>query len=255
LQLDAAQSSAVAFVMKVERYYATLISGEDPASGLGGRLLYVGALDGDAHALTVAANIAGAASLAVCADAETAKQAMREGIVDFLVTSLDEALRILKNEIRKRETVAVCVALAPEIVEREMRERGVQPDLARPVEVVVLGENQSLLLWSVASAPALWLPKLDAIALDCVENHRSASGLDSETVDSASRWLRRAPRYLGRKAQGLRLLHCRNEIASEIVEQFRKHMESGEISVAVEGMLRREGQSEFFRLPKDRTST
>ncbi len=48
------------------------------------------------------------------------------------MTSLDEALRILKNEIRKRETVAVCVAAAPETVEREMLERGVLPDLLPP---------------------------------------------------------------------------------------------------------------------------
>ena len=34
---------------------------------------------------------------------------MRDGVIDFLVTSLDEALRILKNEMRKRTAVAVCV--------------------------------------------------------------------------------------------------------------------------------------------------
>ena len=53
---------------------------------------------------------AGAATLTASASAEAGKQAMREGVVDFLVTTLDEALRILKNEVRKHETVAVCVA-------------------------------------------------------------------------------------------------------------------------------------------------
>ena len=48
-----------------------------------------------------------------------------------MVTSLDEGLRILKNEIRKRETVAVCVALSPDTLQREMQERGVLPDLLR----------------------------------------------------------------------------------------------------------------------------
>ena len=56
-----------------------------------------------------AANIAGAASLSATADVATQKQAIRDGVVDFLVTSLDEAARILKNEIRKRQPVAVCV--------------------------------------------------------------------------------------------------------------------------------------------------
>jgi hypothetical protein len=53
---------------------------------------------------------------------------------DFLVTSLDEALRILKNEIRKREAVAVCVAAAPRPWRCEMLERGVLPDLLRPAD-------------------------------------------------------------------------------------------------------------------------
>ncbi len=79
----------------------------------------------------MAANIAGAASLVATADRAAQKQAIRDGVADFLVNSLDEALRILKNQLRKRETVAVCVGLAPEAVEREMQERGVLPDLLR----------------------------------------------------------------------------------------------------------------------------
>ena len=60
------------------------------------------------------------------------KQAIRDGVADFLVNSLDEALRILKNQLRKRETVAVCVGLAPADVEREMKERGVAARSAAP---------------------------------------------------------------------------------------------------------------------------
>ena len=67
------------------------------------------------RALVVAANIAGAATLAATADRAAQKQALRDGVADFLVTSLDEALRILKNQLRKRETVAVCVALRPAV--------------------------------------------------------------------------------------------------------------------------------------------
>ena len=81
----------------------------------------------------VAGNIAGAAIAGSdCGDQTRQKQAIRDGVVDFLVTSLDEALRILKNEIRKGETVAVCVGAAPKTVEQEMLERGVAPDLLRP---------------------------------------------------------------------------------------------------------------------------
>ena len=63
----------------------------DTEPSLGGKLLYAGELDAEARALLVAANIAGAASLAASADAAARKQAMRDGVVDFLVTSLDEA--------------------------------------------------------------------------------------------------------------------------------------------------------------------
>ena len=94
---------------------------------LGGKLLYAGELDGSGRVLVVAGNVAGAASLAATAIQRAQKQAIRDGVVDFLVNSLDEALRILKNEIRKRETVAVCMGAAPEAVEREMPERGVLP--------------------------------------------------------------------------------------------------------------------------------
>src|SRR5512140_2673187 len=79
---------------------------------LGGRLLYVGELDEPGSALTVASNIAGGATLAASAQPAALRQALREGVIDFLVNSLDEALRILKNEVRKREPVAVAVSLA-----------------------------------------------------------------------------------------------------------------------------------------------
>ncbi len=49
----------------------------------------------------------------------------------------------------------------------------------------------ALVTWSVASDQAQWLPRLDAIALDCLDADEWA----------ARRWLRLAPRYLGRLAQ------------------------------------------------------
>jgi hypothetical protein len=302
LAVDPIASAASGFVFLVERFYAGLISavdwpaqvsffrpgnaatGANPGSepNLGGKLLYAGELDAEARALLVAANIAGAASLTVAAEASAGKQAIRDGVVDFLVTSLDEALRILKNEIRKRETVAVCVALPPGTPEadfaREMLERGVAPDLARQaaiaaspallergtarVEPVDARQGQVLVAWSVAAAPALWLPKLDAIALDCLQRNLGApepdlslskacpepveGGLDSETWDFARRWLRLAPRYLGRLAQGVRVLRCGERVGADFLERVRERVESGEIGVAVELSLSRDGQPEQY---------
>jgi len=248
------------FAFLVERFYAGLFLAaghapdEDPC--LGGKLLYAGALDAPSRALLVAANIAGAASLAVSSDSAACKQAIRDGVVDFLVTSLDEAIRILKNEIRKRETVAVCVALAPEAgaadFARQMLDRGVRPDLlplrsapapefasflsqgARPVVAARPDENQALAAWSVASAPAQWLPKLDALAIDCLGGNRGAPGLDSEARDIARRWLRLAPRFMGRKSQGTHLLRCDKKIAGILRSRVREKVERAEIPVPVE---------------------
>lgn len=264
LAFDPNFAAAFSFVCQVESSYTGLMQGAEPGTGavrepqLGGNLLYAGELDEAGRALVVAGNIAGAASLAATANLVAQKQAVRDGVVDFLVTSLDEALRILKNEIRKRETVAVCVGVDPVTVEREMLERGVLPDLlgscacqaegtvflnqgARRVESLGTDDSGVLVDWRVTAAPARWLPKLDAIALDCLQLvPGSATGADR-------RWLRLAPRYLGRMAQGMRLLRCDDQIAARFLEQVREQVESGEIPVAVEIQTSGRGQSHQHR--------
>jgi len=266
LALDRNESAAFDFALQAERLYAALIAATSPDSapnsepGLGGKLLYAGELDRQGRALLVAGNIAGAASLAATADAAAGKQAVRDGVADFLVTSLDEALRILKNEIRKRETVAVCVALAPEAVEREMLERGVLPDLLPPgfsrasrfsmsfgrgvrqIELAAPEDNQTLLTWDVAAAPAQWLPKLDSIALGCLDPSDGA----------ARRWLRLAPRYLGRLAQGIRVLYCEREASREFVARVQAGVRCGEIGVEVRISLNNNEEIVLSRpLPSD----
>jgi hypothetical protein len=220
---------------------------------LGGKLLYAGELVAQGRALVVAANIAGAASLAASADAEACKQAIREGVADFLVTSLDEALRILKNEIRKRETVAVCVGLAAAKIEIEIEQRGVLPDLLAPgaaiaqfnarrikpvaVQAADALHGQALLAWSVPSAPALWMPRIDALAADCLRPEEAA----------ARRWLRLSPRYLGRLAQGVRLLRCSEASATRFLDETRSQVERGEIGVPVEVRLSCRNESKVHR--------
>jgi len=222
------------FVARAAQAYAKLVVAPngDPESGLGGSLFYAGEMDEEGRALVVGANIAGAATLVASADLAAQKQAIREAIVDFLVNSLDEALRILKNQLRKRETVSVCVAMTPAAMEREMNERGVRPDLVRPVVDCPLhagSESFALLtpgflMWTVAAAPARWLPQLDAIVLECLD-------MDSW---AARRWLRLAPRYLGRTAQAARALACSPDVASSFTERAKVSVERGEIGVPVE---------------------
>jgi hypothetical protein len=253
--LDPIESAAFDFIRQVERFYAGLIAaaGSDSTPNseptLGGMLLYAGELDGEGRALLVAGNIAGAASLAASAEPHAQKQAIRDGVADFLVSSLNEALRILKNQLRKRETAAICLGVEREAVEREMLERGVLPDLLRPSEeqslFVLQGArqipgsnpetNSILISWRVAAAPAQWLPKLDAIALDRLRRDANPA------APAARRWLRLAPRYLGRLAQGVRLLRCNPEFAAAFTEEVRNRVERGEIGVPVEIQVGGEG--------------
>jgi urocanate hydratase len=234
---------ALDFVARAAQAYAKLIASPhaDPESGLGGSLFYAGEMDDEGRAFVVAANIAGAATLVASADLAIQKQAIREAIADFLVTSLDEALRILKNQLRKRETVSVCVAMAPAAMEREMNERGVQPNLLRrdvPIaplhEALVPEEGEcddadltsipALVAWRVDSTRHKDLAVLDAIALECLDGDDWA----------AHRWLRLAPRYLGRLAQDLRLLSTRREFIARFSEQLSERVDRGEIAFPCE---------------------
>jgi hypothetical protein len=210
-------------------------------SGLGGHLLYAGEINDQSRLLLYAANIAGAASLAASADPATQRQAIRDGVVDFLVTSLEEALRILKNEIRKHQTVSVAVATSAETLTAQMLDRGVLPDLlpasipgsddlekflaqgAKPIAdpPPMPGE---LVIWSVDAQFARWLPRIDACA--------DAILLPGDHV--RRRWLRFAPRYLGRLAQrqhGVRLtVQEKARLEAEVEQMLARHnTESGEI--------------------------
>jgi hypothetical protein len=214
----------------VYRSYSALTSTLplDAETGLGGKLLYAGEMagggetGGEGRKLLFAANIAGAASLAASPDPAVQRQAIRDGVVDFLVTSLEEALRILKNEIRKRQAVSVCVAIAPHVLVEQMLDRGVLPDLLPPTSwgdqwgdrgvdrgiaseqaeqligqgalPIVAGEDRkagAYVTWSADRDFARWLPRLDSIVEESLPSDDWVR----------QRWLRLAPRYLGRIAQ------------------------------------------------------
>ncbi|SPF35094.1 Urocanate hydratase [Candidatus Sulfotelmatobacter kueseliae] len=104
--------------------------GGDHFSGdLGGKLIVSGGMGGMGGAQPLAATMTGAAFLGIDVDPERIKKRLKTGYCDFLVTTLDEALRILKNAVRKKENVSVglvgnCADIIPELAER-----GVVPDI------------------------------------------------------------------------------------------------------------------------------
>lgn len=203
------------FALRALSYYTRLVPpSSDPSATheLGGKLLYVGEPDHDGRALIAAANIAGAASLCATEDLPNQRQAVRDGVVDFLVKSLDEAVRILKNEIRKHTPVAVCISVSSAEIEAQMAERGLLPDLLRPDHDAPssgsVPEDVALLSWSVSEAPARWMPKLDAFALECAGNLPA----------STRRWIEMSPRYLGRLAQSIHLVLADMKFAPRFME-------------------------------------
>jgi urocanate hydratase len=106
--------------------------GSDPGqagTGLAGKLIVSGGMGGMGGAQPLAATMAGACFLGIDVDPERIKKRLKTGYCDFMVNSLDEALRILKNAVRKKEAASVglignCADVIPELAER-----GVLPDI------------------------------------------------------------------------------------------------------------------------------
>src|ERR1700745_97472 len=88
-----------------------------------------GGMGGMGGAQPLAATLNGAAFLGIDVDPEHIKRRVKSGYCDVMVNDLDEALRILKNAVRKREATSVglvgnCADVIPELARR-----GVVPDL------------------------------------------------------------------------------------------------------------------------------
>jgi hypothetical protein len=233
MPLEFPSASTLDSITQVWRAYASLMKFALPSDNpsLGGQLVYVGELDALRRVFAMAANIAGATTLAGSVQPATLRESQREGVVDFLVNSLDEALRILKNEIRKRQPVSVAVSLAPASIEAEMLERGVLPDLLPPqsdtvpqpaafAEFLLQGTQQirtppiqtaqQLLVWS---APAEYAQNLAAFESLLSEYLAPADHLNQ-------RWLRLSPRYLAPAARRLRSIACDEATAAKLIARL-----------------------------------
>lgn len=205
------------------------------AGSLAGKVLLSAGTDGLPP--IVAGTIAGAASLWVDTEGEALRLGMRAGLCDFVVSTLDEALRILKNELRQKRSVSVGLQADPAQCVRQCVARGFQPDifvrlppnLQREEQIlvergaVVLVERPhpesdgSLLCWNVNLHAAKTMRRVGQIA---------AESLDPGRADTSDRlrWLETAPRTLGRafaNEQCLRMDH--HESASFVTRVRSEH--------------------------------
>ena len=95
----------------------------------GGALILCCGLAPQGSALALASNIAGAVCLNIEEEPNLLRAAMRSGSCDFIVNTLDEALRAMKNEVRKHLPLSDGLQGSPARVLGEILERGVSPQL------------------------------------------------------------------------------------------------------------------------------
>jgi hypothetical protein len=117
-------------------YRAIYLSGEnffgsagDGSLPLHGKLIFAPELDADHSEWPIATALCGGVFLGTVADTEQAHALLRSGLCEFVVNTVDEALRILKNELRRKQAVSVVLNAQPAAATAELVERGVLPDL------------------------------------------------------------------------------------------------------------------------------
>jgi len=168
----------------MRRYRALVELRED----WGGALVLCSGAGCAASGIPVAASIAGAATLAIEADAEAVKAALRRGELDFVVNTLAEALRTLKNQIRLKRPLSVGLIADVEVSLGELASRGVRPDATiEPASSLAAREDEMFF----AAYDAGELQRLDAALLEALP-----------AEDVRKRWIRRLPQYLREARSG-----------------------------------------------------
>jgi urocanate hydratase len=233
-------------VARVRAYYAALCAAAGSHFGTGslaGRLLLIDGLTHEGDALLIAASIAGAASLTLETRTEAVRHCVRNGIVDFAVITLDEALRILKNEIRKQQPIAVLLEREPAGVLAEMAERGAQPDMLRwsapdpaidilrdrgarplPPPLEKAPDPARDVCWRAGEGGSAVLRQLDMLASQVIPPG------DAERQN----WIARAPRYLPRALRLERRVAMSEKERAEFIAAVEERAQQGALAARVE---------------------
>jgi hypothetical protein len=233
-------------VARVRAHYIPLCStaaSQFETASLAGRLLLLDGLDDEGDALLVAASIAGAASLALETRMEAVRHCVRNGIVDFAVITLDEALRILKNEIRKQQPIAVLLEREPAGVLAEMVARGAQPDVFRwtapepaidtlkergaralPLPLQADPDPAREVSWRAGNGGSAALRQLDLLACQILPQQDAGR----------QNWISRAPRYLSRALRLERSVAMSAAEYTTFLAAVQERAHQGTLAAAVE---------------------
>jgi len=191
--------------INVLRIYGTLVSERED---WGGALVLSSGVGAASSGLAAAVSIAGGTTLVLDDDAAAVKAAMRRGELDFVVNTLDEALRTLKNEIRQRRALSVGLIANVTAVLKEMAERGVLPEkhyTPAPESPVRDGERQ------IPAANSTELRAMDEQLLSLIP----ADDLVRR------RWIQRAPQYLREARSGSRWIWLSDHELNQIKPESR----------------------------------
>jgi urocanate hydratase len=146
-------------------HYGNLIARRESWAG---QLIFTAGEGSSTTGLPAAVSIAGGCTLVLDPDAAAVKSVFRQGGIDFVVNTLDEAVRVLKNEIRQHKPLSVGLIAPLQSSLDEMAERGLQPDL----DCTTAPTEDLLTPWLAArnlaemSVPAASLRTLDAQLLE-----------------------------------------------------------------------------------------
>jgi urocanate hydratase len=178
----------------------------------GSLILNIGLSD---QAIPLASNIVGTVCLSLEQDPATARNALRTGACDFVVNTLDEALRAMKNEVRQHKALSVGLQGNQSQILQEILERGVAPQLVTnlpdPTDFQIQGATTftpgeaATLLKSIIEQnqwTARDFPQLNPAALKSFDTHAAALLND----DLRRTWLTAAPRLFPRETPPHRTL-------------------------------------------------
>ena len=197
--------------------------------------------------LALATTISGGTFLGIDPSTVHLKAAVRNGSCDFMVNTLDESLRVLKNELRKKKALSVGLLGDAAAILPAMIERGVQPDLVADSGA---SERETARIYQPA---LLTFVERGAVQVDThaakyshaagfVEVLWTASSLaDMRRMDDLAlrelpaddsirhRWLQHAPGCFHRQRPLQRVLGMHAEEVTRLAEAFQNAVSAGEI--------------------------
>jgi len=226
-----------------------LIAKKNFSSSIAGRLVLSLGFEKEGMELALATTIAGGTFLGIEPESDALKSAVRNASCDFMVNTLDEALRVLKNEIRKRAPLSTGLLGSPANLLPEIAERGVQPDLIAnltPERFALRDPSRAawdqILERGVQQFPADFHESAELLAREEVR-WTATSPQDMRRMDTIAlqaipatdtirrQWLEHAARYF-RHAPLERVVHLSGEERAKIFEALRRESQSSPLQGA-----------------------